>query len=110
MVVLISSVTSNILNVFEKRIYCNTYSGGQMGSDRQLMDAVRNGAISIIQSATSAQVEQIPKLALLATPYLFSDIKTCNDLLGGELLNFFSLITIARDCNCWPGTASVFDS
>lgn len=83
------SINEALLNATEGRIYCNTYAGGSMGGDQDLMQAVRSGAISVVQLSTSSQVKVVPELALLDTPYLFADRETCNEQLSGALLEFF---------------------
>lgn len=84
-----SELTKQLLTASEGRIYCNAYPGGKLGSDAQLMQALQNGTISIVQCATSVQVEQIPQLALLDTPYLFRDRESCDKCLNERLLDFF---------------------
>lgn len=85
----IGILNTKILEASEGRIYCNAYPSGAMGSDQELMNAVRSGALTVVQLATSVQTKQIPELALLDTPYLFSDLDSCNEQLSGPLLEFF---------------------
>jgi TRAP-type C4-dicarboxylate transport system substrate-binding protein len=78
-----------MLSASEGRIYCNVYNDSQMGSDSDLIRSVQTGAISVAQSATSVQMELVPQLALLDTPYLFSDTERCNAQLRESLVDFF---------------------
>lgn len=82
-------LTEEILEKSNGRIYCNPYLAGQLGRDAELMQAVCGGAISMVQLSTSVQVAQVPELALLDTPYLFSDVASCNKQLSTTLLDFF---------------------
>lgn len=84
-----SALNTALLEASGGRIYCNVYTDGQMGGDAELLHAVREGSISVIQSAASVQTELIPELALLDIPYLFPDIKSCSEQLDGALMDFF---------------------
>lgn len=84
-----TGITQRLLEASGGRIYCNCYSEGSMGGDAELLRAVKNGTISVILSATSVQSKEVPELALLDTPYLFSDEVSCNEQLNHELLDFF---------------------
>lgn len=78
-----------ILESTDGRIYCNAYSGETMGDDDLLLSAVQSGALSVVQMSTASQTPLLPELALLDTPYLFTSAEECNELLNGDLLEFF---------------------
>jgi TRAP-type C4-dicarboxylate transport system substrate-binding protein len=78
-----------MLAASDGRIYCNTYTDSQLGTADDLLRCAQNGTLSIVQSSTSAQMALVPQLALLDTPYLFSDIDSCNALLDEKLVDFF---------------------
>lgn len=85
----IPSLQETITHVSDGRIYLNSYFAGQMGTDLQLMQAVQNGSITMVQCATSMQVAQVPEIALMDVPYLFYDVEGCNRSLKDGLLDFF---------------------
>lgn len=85
----IAVISSSILQESDGRIYCNTYTGEQMGDDSVLLAAVRSGALSMVQMSTAPQAQIIPELALLDTPHLFSSPEACNQALNDTLLDFF---------------------
>ena len=85
----LTSLQTSLLEATDGRIYCNAYPDGTMGDDAELLQAVHSGALSVVQASTSVQVTQVPELALLDIPYLFSDPDTCTELLNGPLLDFF---------------------
>ena len=71
------------------RIYCNVYFNGDMGNDTELMTAVQEGTISLVQCATSSQTRKVPELALLDIPYLFETNEECDEKLETVLKDFF---------------------
>lgn len=84
-----AELTDTLLDASDGRIYCNSYPGGKLGDDAQLMQAAQNGSISLLQCSTSVQVEQIPQLALLDIPYLFQNQEHCNRCLNERLMEYF---------------------
>ena len=85
----LTALQTSLSEATEGRIYCNAYPDGSMGNDAELLQAVQNGGLSVVQSSTSVQVSAVPELALLDIPYLFSDPESCTELLNGPLLDFF---------------------
>lgn len=73
----------------EGRIYCNLYGSSYLGSDTEMMRSVTMGTISLVQCASSAMTEQVPELALLDYPDLFSDPDEYVEKLNGPLREFF---------------------
>lgn len=83
------ALNESVLRESDGRIYCNTYTGEQMGDDDALLSAVQSGALSIVQMSTASQTQLVPELALLDTPHLFTSTEACNQLLNDELLDYF---------------------
>ncbi len=74
------------------RIYIEVYAGGQLGDERNEMQAVQMGALDIFRANTVFVGDfGAEKLNLFALPYLFEDRehlwKVLNSPIGDELLN-----------------------
>jgi TRAP-type C4-dicarboxylate transport system substrate-binding protein len=65
------------------RLAIDLFEGGEKGTDAEIIDAVKSGAVSIYTGGASMMQEAIPQLAVLDIPMMFSSIEGCNAVLGG---------------------------
>lgn len=59
------------------------YEGGEKGTDAEIIEAVKTGAITIYAGDASMMQQTIPQLAVLDIPMMFTSIESCNAVLGG---------------------------
>lgn len=55
-------------------IAVNIYPAGQLGSDRECLEAVQNGEITMLSTATAPQTNFIPDLAIWDIPFSFKSV------------------------------------
>jgi len=65
------------------RLKVQLFPGGQLGSERQMTEQVRDGALDITYVADGAATGFYPKLQVLAIPYLFSSAPVAWEVLRG---------------------------
>lgn len=59
------------------------YPGGQMGSDREILESCQAGDIDFAVQMTSVQVNLVPELCVFDLPYVFPDIETARKVFDG---------------------------
>ena len=65
------------------RLRVQLFPGGQLGSERQMTEQVRDGALDIAYVADGAATGFYPKLQVLAIPYLFASAPVAWEVLRG---------------------------
>jgi len=65
------------------RLRVQLFPGGQLGSERQMTEQVRDGALDIAYVADGATTGFYPKLQVLAIPYLFASSPVAWEVLRG---------------------------
>ncbi len=65
------------------RLRVQLFPGGQLGSERQMTEQVRDGALDIAYVADGAATGFYPKLQVLAIPYLFTSAPVAWEVLRG---------------------------
>jgi TRAP-type C4-dicarboxylate transport system substrate-binding protein len=60
------------------------FEGGDKGTDEDIIEAVKNGGISIYTGDASMMAEAIPQLAVLDAPMMFTALDACNTVLSGS--------------------------
>lgn len=55
------------------RLRITLYPGGQLGSERELIELVQLGAIDLVKTSTSPLESFVPGMAVFSLPYLFRD-------------------------------------
>lgn len=69
----------------EGDIAVNIFTAGQMGSDREMVDATQSGSIQMSLVSTMAMSGTEPSLQVFDLPYLFPDLETAYEVLDGEI-------------------------
>ena len=64
-------------------LHIEIHDGGSLGSDSELIPGAVQGTLSIVNSASAAQVPVVPEVALLGIPGMFENIETYNALVSG---------------------------
>ncbi|MDP3180111.1 MAG: TRAP transporter substrate-binding protein DctP, partial [Spirochaetaceae bacterium] len=64
------------------RLKVEVYPGGQLGGDREMLEACQAGDISIIFQATAPQVSFIPQVAIFDMPAVLTDPDVALRMLG----------------------------
>lgn len=65
------------------------YEDGILGNDRQLFQAVQEGALSIVMMSPAVQQDLIPELQLLEIPWFFEDNADYQDFMNQSGCRFF---------------------
>ncbi|MFH2114913.1 MAG: TRAP transporter substrate-binding protein [Spirochaetota bacterium] len=64
------------------RLKVEVYPGGQLGGDREMLEACQAGDISIVFQATAPQVSFIPEVAVFDMPAVLTDPQVAVKMLG----------------------------
>lgn len=64
------------------RLKVEVYPGGQLGGDREMIEACQAGDISIVYQATAPQVSFIPQVAVFDMPAALTDPQVALKMLG----------------------------
>ncbi len=94
-----TTVTSFIADEFKRlleeksdgKIKVEVYPGGQIGSDREMLDSVRAGDLNFVVQGTGSQVSNVPDAGVFDMPFMFDTAdearKAVDDPEFRELLN-----------------------
>jgi len=67
------------------RMRIDIYPSEQLGSERELVEQLQVGALSIVKASSSAIEAFVPKMKVLGLPYLFRDSQHCWKALLGPV-------------------------
>lgn len=72
------------------RFNCKVYPAAQLGADRENIESVQSGAITMTGQSTPVQVSFVPSLCIFDAPFAYRTLDDCEALLADE--NLMSLI------------------
>lgn len=72
------------------RFKCTVYPGAQLGADRENIESVQSGAITMTGQSTPVQVSFVPSLCIFDAPFAYRTLDDCEALLADE--NLMSLL------------------
>lgn len=67
------------------QISVNIFTAGQMGGDREMLEATQSGSLQMSVMSTMAMSGFEPSLQIFDLPYLFSDYDSAYKILDGEI-------------------------
>lgn len=70
------------------KLQLNVYSGGALGTEKEMIQGVQAGTISIIACTPAVMTEFVPELAVFDIPGVYSDVEECNQLLKNNLYDW----------------------
>ncbi len=67
------------------KLILNIYSDGQLGSEREVLELLQIGSISMTKVSTAAMSNFVPEYKVLGVPYIFRDKKHLFKVLEGKI-------------------------